>query len=50
MENEQNPPKIKVTKNGPYFIPNGVPISHQTIIVDAEGTPVEWRKGTEYPA
>jgi CDGSH-type Zn-finger protein len=50
MENEKEDAlKIKVTKNGPYFIPSGVPISHQTIIVDAEGTPVEWRKGTEYP-
>jgi CDGSH-type Zn-finger protein len=52
-ENTQTPPKsvpkIKVTKNGPYLIPNGIPISKQTIIVDAEGTPVEWRKGTEYP-
>jgi CDGSH-type Zn-finger protein len=51
MEKEkETAPKIKVTKNGPYFIPNGIPISHQTIIVDAEGTPVEWHKGKEYPA
>jgi CDGSH-type Zn-finger protein len=48
-KNRQNMPKIKVIKNGPYLIPNGIPISHQTIIVDAEGTPVEWRKGTEHP-
>jgi CDGSH-type Zn-finger protein len=49
MENKQDTPKIKVTKNGPYLIPDGIPISHQTITIDAEGTPVEWRKGTEYP-
>ncbi|MCW4047761.1 MAG: CDGSH iron-sulfur domain-containing protein [Candidatus Bathyarchaeota archaeon] len=48
MENK-NVPKIKVTKNGPYLIPDGIPISEQTIITDAEGTPVDWRRGTEYP-
>jgi CDGSH-type Zn-finger protein len=42
--------KIKVSKNGPYLISGGIPISKQIITTDSEGTPIEWRAGTEYPS
>jgi len=41
--------KIKVSKNGPYIISGGIPLSQQAIIVDSEGYPFEWRGGTKYP-
>jgi CDGSH-type Zn-finger protein len=43
-------PRIKVTKNGPYLVSGGVPLSKQIVVSDAEGTPVEWRTGQKYPA
>jgi len=42
--------KIKVIKNGPYLISGGIPILKQIITTDSEGTPIEWRAGTEYPS
>ena len=42
--------KIKVSKNGPYLISGGIPILKQIITLDSEGTPIEWRAGTEYPS
>ena len=42
--------KIKVSKNGPYLISGGIPILKQIITTDSEGTPIEWRAGTEYPS
>lgn len=34
--------KIKVTKNGPYFVSGNIPISEQEIVVDTEGESFEW--------
>ncbi len=42
--------KIKVSKNGPYLISDGVPIQKKAIIADKEGTATGWRKEAEYPA
>jgi CDGSH-type Zn-finger protein len=42
--------KIKVSKNGPYLISGGIPMLKQIITTDSEGTPIEWRAGTEYPS
>jgi CDGSH-type Zn-finger protein len=42
--------KIKVSKNGPYLISGDIPILKQIITLDSEGTPIEWRAGTEYPS
>jgi CDGSH-type Zn-finger protein len=42
--------KVKVSKNGPYLVSGGVPLSIQAIIVDSEGFPCEWREGDKYPA
>jgi CDGSH-type Zn-finger protein len=48
MTNEKEP-RIKVTPNGPYLVSGGVPLTEQIIVSDAEGTPVKWRTGKEYP-
>jgi CDGSH-type Zn-finger protein len=47
---DEKKPSIKVTKNGPYLVSSGGPLSKQIVVSDAEGTPVEWRTGQKYPA
>ncbi|MFH1031490.1 MAG: CDGSH iron-sulfur domain-containing protein [Chloroflexota bacterium] len=42
-------PRIKITKNGPYCVSGGVPLSKQTIGIDPEGNSYEWREGKQYP-
>jgi CDGSH-type Zn-finger protein len=42
--------KVKVSKDGPYLVSAGIPLSIQAIIVDSEGFPCEWREGDKYPA
>ncbi len=41
--------KIKVSKNGPYIVKGGIPLSEQTIITDNDGYSHEWRGSEEYP-
>ena len=41
--------KVKVTKNGPYIISGGVPLSEQSICVDADGQCHGWKEGKKYP-
>lgn len=42
--------RIKVTRDGPYVVHGGVPLSRQIIVSDANGDPVGWREGEPYPA
>lgn len=42
--------RIKVTKNGPYLVSGGVPLSEQIVVNDAEGIPEKWRGGQQFPA
>lgn len=35
--------KIKITKNGPYLVSGGVPLTRETIVPDAEGESETWR-------
>jgi CDGSH-type Zn-finger protein len=42
--------KIRVTKNGPYLVSGNVPLDKNTIIVDKDDNPVEWKEGEKYPA
>jgi CDGSH-type Zn-finger protein len=37
--------KVTVTKNGPYLVEGGVPLSHQHIVTNADGESLEWREG-----
>lgn len=42
-------PKIKVTKNGPYLVCGGIPITEQEITTDHKGTPTQWTTRRTYP-
>ena len=41
--------KIKVTKNGPYAVTGGVPLSDQYISVNDNGDTEGWQEGKKYP-
>lgn len=43
-------PKVKVTRDGPYVVRGGVPLSEQVIVRDSDGVPAQWRTGKEFPA
>jgi CDGSH-type Zn-finger protein len=49
QEQARNLYHIKVTRNGPYVVRGGVPLSVQTIVCDANGDPVGWRMGKVHP-
>jgi len=41
--------KVKVTNNGPYLVSGGLPLSEQSICIDAEEQCHEWKEGKKYP-
>lgn len=41
--------KVEVTRDGPYVVSGGLPLTQQTIVCDPAGDPKEWRTGREYP-
>jgi len=41
--------KVKVSKNGPYIVSGGVPLSEQIMCVDNEGQCHGWKEGQKYP-
>ena len=43
-------PRVVVTKNGPYEVSAGVPLTRQAIVADAEGGSEEWRETESFPA
>jgi CDGSH-type Zn-finger protein len=43
-------PRVVVTKNGPYEVSAGVPLTRQAIVADAEGGSEEWRETEVFPA
>ena len=42
--------KIRTSKNGPYLVSGGIPLSRQIIGIDAEGYSYEWRQDKIYPS
>ena len=42
--------KIRVNKNGPYLVSGGIPLSKNTIGIDAAGYSFEWQEGKKYPS
>ena len=42
--------KIKVTKNGPYLVSGGIPLSEQKMCVDADQQCHGWKEGEKFPA
>jgi len=49
---KQSPPdaKIEITKDGPYLVSGGLPLSEQRIVTNAEGESLDYQKGKAYPA
>jgi len=43
-----SPYKIKITKNGPYVVSGGVPLSEQIVCIDADGQCHGWKEGQKY--
>ena len=46
----QTKTKIEVTKDGPYLVSGGLPLSEQWIVTNAEGDSLEYREGKNFPA
>jgi CDGSH-type Zn-finger protein len=42
--------KIELTKDGPYLVSGGLPLSEQWIVTNAEGNSLDYREGKKYPA
>jgi CDGSH-type Zn-finger protein len=42
--------KIKITKNGPYLVSGGIPLSEQIMCIDTEGQCHGWKEGKKFPA
>jgi CDGSH-type Zn-finger protein len=42
--------KIQITKNGPYLVSGGLPLSEQRIVTNAEGESLEYKEGKSFPA
>jgi CDGSH-type Zn-finger protein len=40
---------IKVTTDGPYIVTGGVPLIVNTIVLDDNGLPLEWKAARNYP-
>ena len=43
-------PKIVVSKNGPYLVTGGIPLTRQTILSDAAGDSEKWQESETFPA
>lgn len=42
--------KIEITKNGPYLVSGGLPLTEQWIVTNAEGESLEYKEGKRFPA
>lgn len=49
QKNAQTPARIVVTKNGPYLVSGGPPLSEQWIVTNADGDSLEYREGKKHP-
>ena len=43
-------PRVVVSKNGPYLVSGGVPLTRQTIVADSEGGSQSWQESQPIPA
>ncbi|MFC2062756.1 CDGSH iron-sulfur domain-containing protein [Chloroflexota bacterium] len=41
--------KIRISKNGPYLVSGGLPLTQRIIGINTDGYSYEWREGKEYP-
>jgi CDGSH-type Zn-finger protein len=49
-KNGKTQTQIEVTKDGPYLVSGGLPLSEQWIVTNAEGDSLEYRAGKKFPA
>jgi CDGSH-type Zn-finger protein len=49
MDDLEKKPRIKVTKNGPYIVTEGVPLGQEIMVLGSDGEPTGWEKGAKYP-
>ncbi len=49
LRSKNNQFKIKVTRNGPYIVSGGVPLTAQKVVLDADGECLGWRETKKYP-
>jgi len=50
MNTNQTPAsKIEITKDGPYLVSGGLPLSEQHIVTNAEGDSLDYREGKKFP-
>jgi CDGSH-type Zn-finger protein len=50
MKTKHGTAKIEVTKDGPYLVSGGPPLSEQWIVTNAGGDSLEYREGKKFPA
>ena len=49
-DKEKNPVfEIKVTRDGPFIVSGGIPLTAEIIVLDAEGQCLAWRETRRYP-
>jgi CDGSH-type Zn-finger protein len=41
--------RIRVSKDGPYIVTGGVPLTVNMVMLDDKGLPYEWKPGKNYP-
>src|SRR5271155_5487024 len=47
--NEQPGAKIEITKDGPYLVSGGLPLSQQEIVTNADGDSLDYKEGRIFP-
>ena len=47
---EKQNAKIEITKNGPYLVTGGLPLSEQWIVTNAEGDSLDYQEKKQYPS
>ena len=51
MKKSEHPKaQIEITKDGPYLVSGGLPLSEQWIVTNAEGASLDYREGKKFPA
>jgi CDGSH-type Zn-finger protein len=45
---KNEPPQIEITKDGPYLVKGGLPLSQQLIVVNEEGESLDYEEGKKY--
>jgi CDGSH-type Zn-finger protein len=49
-KSEQPHATVQITKDGPYLVSGGLPLSEQQIVTNAEGDSLEYREEKKFPA